>query len=76
MARFNIDDELKLHLMDAKDIILAKGYEYSTLEQHAIYGLYNRVYGTQKEPNGCPSCLSSTLAGLRRAIRFCETYKK
>lgn len=73
MAKFNIGESEKEDLLQQKEIINAKGYQYSYLEQLAIYGLYNRIFGTDKKPNGCPSCLNATLSGLRRALRMIES---
>lgn len=72
MAKFNIGESEKLDLLQQKELINARGYGYSHLEQLAIYDLYNRIFGTDKKPNGCPSCLSATLSGLRRALRMVE----
>lgn len=30
-----------------------------------IYEIYNRIYGTQKKPNGCGSCMRNTLKQIR-----------
>jgi hypothetical protein len=76
MAQFNIGPQEIEDLENAKELIGARGYQYSALEQHAIYDLYNRIYGTDKKPNGCPSCLTATIAGLRKALRLIDISEK
>ena len=52
--------------------ILHPGRSFTTIEQRAFYNLYNRIYGTNKVPNGCAACLRSTLAGLKKALEQVE----
>jgi len=55
-----------------KDIIFVHNKSYTHLEQMALYNLYNRIYGTSKQPNGCGSCLRATLSGLKKALAQVE----
>jgi hypothetical protein len=76
MAQFNIDLAEIQDLENSRELIMARGQKYTALEQHVIYDLYNRIYGTEKQPNGCPSCLSATIAGLRKALRIIDLPEK
>jgi hypothetical protein len=69
---FTINPAEREDLLQNKDLISANSHQYNSVEQYALYNLYNRIYGTHKAPNGCSSCLRSTLQGLKKALQIVE----
>ena len=72
MAQFNIDDQAKQALLELKPLIQHQNRAYSSIEQDKIYALFNRIYNQKKSPNGCGSCLRSTLTSLKKALAIIE----
>ena len=72
MAQFNIDDQAKQDLLELKPLIQHQTRAYSSIEQDKLYALFNRIFGQNKTPNGCSSCLRSTLTSLKKALAIIE----
>lgn len=70
--QMTITETEKEDLLLYKDMIFVPNRAYTHLEQQALYNLYNRIYGTSKQPNGCGSCLRATLGGLKKALAKVE----
>jgi hypothetical protein len=69
---FNITETERTDLITNAGIIKSSARAYTALEQYTLYNLYNRIYGTNKAPNGCGSCLRSTISGLKKALQIAE----
>lgn len=72
MAPLNIDDQAKRDLLELKPLIIHQTRAYSSVEQDKLYALFNRIYSQKKQPNGCGSCLRSTLTSLKKALVIIE----
>jgi hypothetical protein len=69
---FNIDDQVKRDLLELKPLIQHQNRAYSSVEQDKLYALFNKIYSQKKTPNGCGSCLRSTLTSLKKALAIIE----
>jgi hypothetical protein len=69
---FNIDDQVKRDLLELKPLIQHQNRAYSSVEQDKLYALFNKIYNQKKTPNGCGSCLRSTLTSLKKALAIIE----
>lgn len=69
---FNIDDQVKRDLLELKPLIQHQNRGYSSVEQDKLYALFNKIYNQKKQPNGCGSCLRSTLTSLKKALAIIE----
>ena len=66
--KIEISEELKQELLIFSDLITASSRLYSAEDIAKVYSLHNRILGSNKKPNGCPSCLRSTLRDLIKVL--------
>jgi hypothetical protein len=55
-------------LIENKKIILDITTGYKPNELKVLYDLHNRIYKTNKQPNGCGSCIRSVIISLQKAL--------
>jgi hypothetical protein len=65
----NITPELRDELLIFSDLITQHNRMYTAEDISKIYSLHNRILGSNKRPNGCPSCLRSTVRELSKVIK-------
>lgn len=63
-----ITTEDKDLLIDNKKIIIDITHGYNQRELKVLYELHNRIYNTNKVPNGCGSCVRSVIVSLQKAL--------
>lgn len=63
-----VTQEDKEILLDNKKIILDITTGYKPNELKVLYDLHNRIYSTNKQPNGCGSCIRSVIISLQKAL--------
>ena len=69
MQNVTLTPELRDELLIFSDLITAKNRMYTAEDVQQIYSLHNRILGSNKRPNGCPSCLRSTIRELAKVIK-------
>ena len=63
-----VTPEDKELLIKNKKIILDITTGYKPAELKVLYDLHNRIYSTNKTPNGCGSCIRSVIVSLQKAL--------
>ena len=63
-----VTQEDKELLLENKKIILDITTGYKPTELKVLYDLHNRIYKTNKHPNGCGSCIRSVIISLQKAL--------
>jgi hypothetical protein len=63
-----VTQEDKEILLENKKIILDITTGYKPTELKVLYDLHNRIYSTNKQPNGCGSCIRSVIISLQKAL--------
>jgi len=63
-----VTQEDKELLLENKKIILDITTGYKPNELKVLYDLHNRIYSTNKQPNGCGSCIRSVIISLQKAL--------
>jgi hypothetical protein len=68
-TKYEITPEQRTELLIFSDLLTAKNRMYSTEDVHKIYDLHNNILKSNKRPNGCPSCLRSTIRDLQGVLK-------
>jgi hypothetical protein len=68
-TRYEITDENRAELLIFSDLITQKNRMYTAEDLHKIYDLHNKILHSTKRPNGCASCLRSTLRELQGVLK-------
>ena len=63
-----VTEQDKEILIENRKIILDITHGYNMLELKVLYDLHNRIYNTNKAPNGCGSCIRSVIISLQKAL--------
>ena len=63
-----ITTEDKELLIENKKIIIDITHGYNQIELKVLYDLHNRIYNTNKQLNGCGSCVRSVIVSLQKAL--------
>jgi hypothetical protein len=63
-----VTQEDKDILLENKKIILDITHGYKMDELKVLYDVHNRIYKTNKSPNGCGSCIRSVMISLQKAL--------
>jgi len=61
-------EELKQELIDVNSLINTKKV-FTPMEANRIYGLYNKITGENKVPNGCGTCMNNTISRIKKECR-------
>jgi hypothetical protein len=63
-----ITQEDKEILLENKKIILDITHGYKMYELKVLYDVHNRIYKTNRIPDGCGSCIRSVMISLQKAL--------
>jgi hypothetical protein len=68
-TKYEITEEQKNELLIFSDLLTQKNRMYTNEDIYKIYDLHNNILKSNKRPNGCPSCLRSTIRDLQGILK-------